>query len=167
MLEGFSLRRSHGGGVVRSLRPCSDSSASPSFPSQPEGKIGNTGGIGDLGSIPRSGRSPGEGNSYPLQYSCLENPLDRGAWQASVHGVTECLHQLFFADVGSLVAASETLVPRPGMEPGPTVEHGALTLGLAGKSRALRSAVRSPRPPPLRHSPALKIGNYQSILSLR
>ena len=57
--------------------------------------------------------------------------------------------------MGSLVAASETLVPRPGMEPGPTVEHGALTLGLAGKSRALRSAVRSPRPPPLRHSPAL------------
>ena len=37
---------------------------------------------GDLGSIPGSGRSPGEGNSNPLQYSCLENPMDRGAWQA-------------------------------------------------------------------------------------
>ena len=35
---------------------------------------------GDLGSIPRSGRSPGEGNGNPLQYSCLENPMDRGAW---------------------------------------------------------------------------------------
>ena len=35
---------------------------------------------GDLGSIPVSGRSPGEGNSNPLQYSCLENPMDRGAW---------------------------------------------------------------------------------------
>ena len=41
---------------------------------------------GDLGSIPGSGRSPGEGNGYPLQYSCLENPMDR-VWQATVHGV--------------------------------------------------------------------------------
>ena len=42
---------------------------------------------GDPGSVPGSGRSPGEGNDYPLQYSCLENPIDRGAWQATVHGV--------------------------------------------------------------------------------
>ena len=41
----------------------------------------------DPGSIPGSGRSPGEGNDSPLQYSCLENPMDRGAWRASVHGV--------------------------------------------------------------------------------
>ena len=41
---------------------------------------------GGLGSIPGSGRSPGEGNGYPLQCSCLENPMDRGAWQATVHG---------------------------------------------------------------------------------
>ena len=44
---------------------------------------------GDLGWIPRSGRVPGEGNGYPLQYSCLENPMDGEAWQAIVHGVTE------------------------------------------------------------------------------
>ena len=44
---------------------------------------------GDLGLIPGSGRSPGERNGNPLQYSCLENPMDRGAWQATVHGVTE------------------------------------------------------------------------------
>ena len=44
---------------------------------------------GDLGSIPGSGRSPGEGNGNPLQYSCLENPMDKGAWQATVHGVVE------------------------------------------------------------------------------
>ena len=42
---------------------------------------------GDPGSIPRLGRSPGEGNINPLQYSCLENPMDRGAWQAIVHGI--------------------------------------------------------------------------------
>ena len=44
---------------------------------------------GDEGSVPGSGRSPGEGNGNSLQYSCLENPMDRGAWQATVHGVTE------------------------------------------------------------------------------
>ena len=42
---------------------------------------------GDLGSIPGSGRSPGEGNGNPLQYSCLENPMDGGAWRATVHRV--------------------------------------------------------------------------------
>ena len=42
---------------------------------------------GDAVSIPGSGRSPGEGNGNPLQYSCLGNPMDRGAWQATVHGV--------------------------------------------------------------------------------
>jgi len=45
--------------------------------------------LGDLGLIPGSGRSPGEGNGNPLQYSCLENPMDTGAWQATVHGVEE------------------------------------------------------------------------------
>jgi len=40
------------------------------------------------------GRSPGEGNGNPLQYSCLENPMDRGAWQATVHGVTRVRHNL-------------------------------------------------------------------------
>ena len=44
---------------------------------------------GDLGSIPGQGRSLGEGNGNPLQYSCLENPMDRGAWWATVHGVTK------------------------------------------------------------------------------
>ena len=45
--------------------------------------------VGDLGSIPGLGRSPGEGNGYPIQYSGLENPMDRGAWQDAVHGVAE------------------------------------------------------------------------------
>ena len=44
---------------------------------------------GDLGSIPGSGRSPGEGNGNPLQYYCLENPMDRGTSQATVHGVAK------------------------------------------------------------------------------
>ena len=44
---------------------------------------------GDSGSIPGSGRSPGEGNGNPLQYSCLGNPMDRGAWRATVYGVVK------------------------------------------------------------------------------
>ena len=44
---------------------------------------------GDPGSIPESGRSPGGGNGNLLQYSCLENPMDRGAWEATVHGVAK------------------------------------------------------------------------------
>ena len=44
---------------------------------------------GDPGSIPESGRSPGDGNGNPLQYSCLENPMDRGDWRATVQGVTK------------------------------------------------------------------------------
>ena len=43
----------------------------------------------DMGSTPGWGRSPGGGHDNPLQYSCLENPMDRGAWQATVHGVTK------------------------------------------------------------------------------
>ena len=43
--------------------------------------------VGDRGPIPGSGRSPGKGNSNPLQYSCLGNPMDKGVWQAIIHGV--------------------------------------------------------------------------------
>ena len=50
--------------------------------------------VGDLGLIPGSGRSPGEGNGYPLQYFCLENPMERGAWRATVGGVTKSWTQL-------------------------------------------------------------------------
>ena len=50
--------------------------------------------VRDVGLIPGSGRSPGEGNGNPLQYSCLENSTDRGAWQAEVHGVTKSQTQM-------------------------------------------------------------------------
>ena len=51
-------------------------------------------GDGDAGSIPGLGRSPGGGHSNPLQYPCLENPMDRGTWQATVYGVTKSRTQL-------------------------------------------------------------------------
>ena len=58
------------------------------FPGGSEGEASACN-AGDLGSIPGSGRSPAEGNRNPLQYSCLGNPMDRGAWRATVHGVTK------------------------------------------------------------------------------
>ena len=54
----------------------------------------NAGDIRDMGLIPGSGRLPGGGHGNPLQDSCLENPLDRGAWQATVHGVAKSWTQL-------------------------------------------------------------------------
>ena len=54
-------------------------------------KAGDT---GDMGLIPRLERSPGEGHGNPLQYSCLENPMDRGAWWPTVHGVAKSQTQL-------------------------------------------------------------------------
>ena len=54
----------------------------------------NAGDTRDMGSVPGSGRSPGEGKGYLLQYSCLENPMDRGAWWATAHGVAKYWMQL-------------------------------------------------------------------------
>ena len=54
----------------------------------------NAGATGDTDLIPGSGRSPGVGNGKPLQYSCLDNPVDRGVWQATVHGVAKSQAQM-------------------------------------------------------------------------
>ena len=63
------------------------------FPGGSVGK-GAASNAGDLGLIPGSGRFSGKGNDYPLQYSCLENFMDKGAWQATVHGVSKRSTQL-------------------------------------------------------------------------
>ena len=63
------------------------------FPGSSDGKA-SAYNAGDLGSIPGSGRSPGERNGNPLQYSCLENPMDQGACWATVHRVTKSRTQL-------------------------------------------------------------------------
>ena len=61
------------------------------FPGDSDGKESayNT---GDMGLIPGSGRSPGEGNGNPLQYSCLENSMDKGAWKSTVYGLQKVRH---------------------------------------------------------------------------
>ena len=63
------------------------------YPAGSDGKE-STCNAGDPGSIPGLGRSPGEGNGNPLQHSCLENPVDRGAWWAAAHGVTKSQSRL-------------------------------------------------------------------------
>ena len=79
-------------GVTKSRTRLSDFTftfmATTGFPGGSDGKESACN-AGDLGSIPGLGRSSGEGNGYPLQYSCLENSMDRGAWQAIVHGVAK------------------------------------------------------------------------------
>ena len=68
---------------------------------------GNTGDIRDKGSIPGWGRSPGGGHGNPLQYFCLENPMDGGAWRAIAHGVAKSQTQLStHASVGTVVKLS-------------------------------------------------------------
>ena len=77
------------------LESCPSNLTAPKLLSQVLGVPGGSDGkestlnAGDLGLIPGSGRSPGGGNGNPLQYPYLENPMDRGAWQATVHGVTK------------------------------------------------------------------------------
>ena len=79
---------------------------------------------GDLGSIPGLGRSPGELNGNPLQYYCLENPRDRGAWQATVHGLAKSrtrLNDFTCASAGKESVCNEgdlDLIPREGRSPG-------------------------------------------------
>ena len=63
------------------------------FPGGSDGKE-SANNAGEVGSVPGSGRSPGEGNGNVLQYSCLENPMDGGAWWATVHGVAKNWTQL-------------------------------------------------------------------------
>ena len=65
------------------------------FPGDASGKVpANAGDVRDTGSIPGSGRSPRVGNGKPLQYSCLESPMDRGAWQTAVHGIAKSWKRL-------------------------------------------------------------------------
>ena len=69
---------------------------------------------GDLGSIPRSGRSPGGGSGNPLQCSCLKNPTSRGAWWATVHGVTKSQMRLSTHNINTLGVLDESCEARAG-----------------------------------------------------
>ena len=86
------------------------------------------------GSIPGWGRALGEGNGHPLQYSCLENPMDRGAWRAAVHGVTESDTNKYVCGTHAHVPTHTRAqlprgvwnLPRPGIKPVPLALAGSL-----------------------------------------
>ena len=106
---------------------------------------------GELGSIPGSGRSPGEGNGNPLQYSCLENPMDAGAWWAIVHGVAKSRTRLsnftftfhFHALEKEMATHSSVLAWRiPGMgEPGGLPSLGSHRLMRLSSSSSSSSSI--------------------------
>ena len=84
--------------------------------------------VGDLGSIPGSGRSSGEGNGNPLQYSCLENPTDRGAWWATVHGVTKSWIRLSNFSSLHIMSPLPSFLPQLRFhEPSPSEPPGKLS----------------------------------------
>ena len=75
----------------------------------------NAGDAREVGSIPGSGRSPGEGNGNSLQYSCLENSMDRGTWWATVHGVARSMHAGTLELVGHLMSWRQDIAKGQGM----------------------------------------------------
>ena len=77
---------------------------------------------GDAGSVPGSGRSPGEGNGNPLQYSCLGNPMDRGAWWPVVHGVARAEHDLATKPPPPPIMRKHQTNPNGGGEPSLVVQ---------------------------------------------
>ena len=99
--RGFESKQEHLGG----------------FPGGSDSKA-STWNAGDPGSIPGSGRSPGEGSGNPLQYSCLENPKDRGAWWAAVHGVARSRTRLSAFHFQEHLRGREGWVPG-NLRPGP------------------------------------------------
>ena len=94
----------------------------------------NGGDAKDAGSIPGSGRSPGEGNGNPLQYSCLGNPMDREAWRATVHGISKSWTRLSdSAGGGNGTPLQYSCLENPWMEePGRLQSMGSLRVGHDG-----------------------------------
>ena len=93
----------------------------------PRGSSCNAGTAGDADSIPGSGRSPGGGNGSPLQYSCLENPMDRGAWPTTVYRVTKSWTQLYhWAQMHMCVLNHSSLCDHMNCSPPDSAVHGIL-----------------------------------------
>ena len=91
----------------------------------------NAGDARDLGLIPGSGRSPGGRYGTALQYSCLENPMDRGAWQATVLKVTQIWTRLKFFLEGTLLKGRESTADKPTPGRKPWCWKGAMSLSAA------------------------------------
>ena len=149
-------------GPVSSEKPLFSGEAdiSTAFPGGSAGQdlVAKAGDAGGLGFIPESGRSPGGGNGNPLQCSCLENPVDRGAWRAIVHGVTNSwMTERLNTDDKTSAQKKEAVLPLaregPAAPSCPTRPGGACT----GCSRELRSRRRKDRLGSLVLVPALPL----------
>ena len=106
---------------------------------------------GDPGSIPGLGRSPGEGIGYPLQYSCLENPMDRGAWWAIVHGVAKSRTRLSDSTLTGDRRGPAELQSRVPPLRGPRPQPKVLLLQLKVLNGAMKTAVLQLRPRAAKH----------------
>ena len=95
----------------------------------------NAGDINDTGLIPGSGRYPGGEYGYPLQYSCLENPMDRGAWQATVHGVTKSQTRLKRLSTHAWGSRAEIITVRIWFEGQADRTAGGLDVGSQRKGK--------------------------------
>ena len=116
------------------------------FPGGSDGKV-SAYNVGDLGSIPESGRSPGEGNGSPLQYSCLENSIDGGAWLATVHGVAKNWTRLSDFTVTITIYSVPLVSYTCPLSAG--VLHALLCLKVySWRIRGERYTPRPPTPPP-------------------
>ena len=132
--------------------------------------LANSGDIRDAGSIPGLGRSPGGGHGNPLQYSCLENPRDRGSWWATVHRVAKSWTQLkqlgisgektpkcYHQSVGSVAQSCWTLCdPMDCSMPGFPVHHQLLELTLTHVHR-VSDAIQPT------HPPAFNLSQHQGL----
>ena len=103
------------------------------------------GAAGDVGLIPGSGRSPGGGNGNPLQYSCLENSMDRGVWQTAVCGVTKSRTQLSTLCIhpSKTPKSRRTLPTTLGQRRAPSAWLGVGCAGLCGQLTPLRDLLSS------------------------
>ena len=115
----------------------------------------NAGDIRDAGLIPGSGRSPGGGHGNPPQHSCLENPMDRGAWRATVHGVTKSGMRLKRLSIHTCVGIMHPEMPRMLLSPSEAAYSQLLIdtgrkghLGCLNLGR-LYSVIHAPALPPL------------------
>ena len=123
------------------------------FPGDSEGKAFACN-AGDLGSIPGLGRSPGEGSGNSLQYSCLENPMDGGAWRATVHGVAKSQTRLgnftFFSPLSFLKISF--LISKMGFSGSSVVKNLTANAGDGGSIPGSRRSPGEENGSPLQYS---------------
>ena len=121
---------------------------------------------GDLGSIPGSGRSPGEGNGNPFKYSCLENPMDIGAWLATVHGVAKSWTRLSDFTVYQFSSVTQSCLtlcnPMDCSMPGLPVHHRLLAFTQT-QVHSIGNAIQPSHPLSSSSPPAFNLSQHEGL----